>query len=129
MQNMKVTAQRGTEPPVEVDFEMSDNMTELVAQFGEEIVFSHARRSIVIALQGYMRSLMDQGREKGEDPAAIANSIVEAVKTWKPSQKKAPRTVQEKARDILSKLSPADRAQLLKEYRKSAAAAAEQPAG
>lgn len=117
MQVMKVTAQRGSEPPVEVDFELADNLHELISQFGDDIVFSHARRSVVIALQGFMRSLMDQGREKGQNSAEIAETIMEAVKTWKPSQKKAPRTQQEKARDILSKLSPAERAALLKEYR------------
>lgn len=117
MQNMKVAAQRGTEPPVEVEVEMAENLAELVTQFGDDIVFSHARRSIIIALQGYMRSVMDQGREKGADAATIASTITEQVRTWKPSQKKAPKTVTEKARDIISKLSPAERAALLKEYR------------
>ena len=117
MQNMKVAAQRGSEPPVEVEVEMAETLAELVTQFGEEIVFSHARRSVIIALQGYMRSLMDQGREKGADAASIAQTIVDQVRIWKPSQKKAPKTVTEKARDILGKLSPAERAALIKEYR------------
>lgn len=118
MQTVKVVAQRGTEPPVEVDFDVAENITELREQFGDEIVFSHAKRSVIIALQGYMRSLMDQGREKGANAADIATSIVEAVKGWKPSQKKAPKSTQEKARDILSRLSPVERAALLAEYRK-----------
>lgn len=120
MQTMKVAAQRGTEPPVEVEVEMAENLNELVQQFGEEIVFSHARRSVVIALQGYMRSLMDQGREKGEDAATIAQNILSQVTNWKPSQKKAPKSQSEKARDILSRLSPAERQALLKEYRNKA---------
>lgn len=123
MQNTKVVAQRGTEPPVEVEVELAENLEELVNQYGSDIVFSHAKRSIIIALQGFMRSLMDQGREKGLEASAIADSIVNSVQGWKPSQKKAPKTTQEKARDILSRLSPAERAQLLKEYRKGAPAA------
>lgn len=117
MQLTKVVAQRGTEAPVEVEVDMADTLSELTDQFSADIVFGHAKRSIIIALQGYMRSLMDQGREKGQNSADIANSIVEAVKTWKPSQKRAPKSTQEKARDILSKLGPAERAQLLKEFR------------
>lgn len=120
MQMTKVVAQRGTESPVEVEVEMAENLEELVNQFGTDIVFSHAKRSVIIALQGYMRSLMDQGREKGQDAASIASTIVEQVRTWKPSQKKAPKTTQEKARDILSRLSPAERAALLKEYKSKA---------
>jgi hypothetical protein len=122
MQLNKVVATRGTnEPPVEVEIELADNLQELIGQFGDEVVFSHAKRSVIIALQGYMRSLMDQGREKGQSAAEIASSITEAVRTWKPSQKKAPRSASEKARDLLSRLSPAERAALFKEYRSKVA--------
>lgn len=117
MQLTKIAAQRGNEPPVEVEVEIADDLEELRQQYGDDVVFSHAKRSVIIALQAYMRSLMDQGREKGQDAATTANTIVEQVRGWKPSQKKAPKTVQEKARDILSKLSPADRALLIKEFR------------
>jgi len=117
MQTIEVQAQRGSDPPVTVNFEMAENLAELSDQFGEDIVYSHGRRSIVIALQGFMRSIMDQGKEKGEDDATVANRIIEAVQNWKPSQKKAPKSAQEKARDILSRLSPAERQALLKEYR------------
>jgi hypothetical protein len=117
MQTVKVVAQRGTEPPVEVDFDIAENLSELTEQFGDEIVFSHAKRSVIIALQGYMRSLMDQQREKGADAATIAATIVDQVRGWKPSQKKAPKTTAEKARDLLTRLSPAERAALVKEFR------------
>lgn len=117
MQTTKVVAQRGQEAPVEVGFIMAENLDELVSQFTADIVFSHARRSIIIALQGYMRSVMDQGRDKGLDAAAIAENVASSVVGWKPSQKKAPKTQAEKARDILSRLPPAERAALFKEYR------------
>jgi hypothetical protein len=99
---------------------MAENLKELAEQFGEDLIYNHARRSIIIAAQGFMRSIMDQGKEKGKDDATIANEIVEAVRTWKPSQKKAPKSAQEKARDILGRLSPAERQALLKEYRAKA---------
>ena len=117
MQTMKVTAQRGTEPAVEVDYDMAETLAELAEQFGEEIVFGHAKRSIVIALQGHMRSMMDKGKEEGKDPTTVANSITDSVRGWKPSQKKAPRSTGEKARDILNRLSPAEREELMREYR------------
>jgi len=117
MQTIEVQARRSSDPPITVNFEMAENLAELSDQFGEDIVYSHGRRSIVIALQGFMRSIMDQGKEKGEDDATVANRIIEAVQNWKPSQKKAPKSAQEKARDILSRLSPAERQALLKEYR------------
>jgi hypothetical protein len=117
MNKVKVSAQRGTDPPVEVDFEVAENLSELTEQFGEDVVFSHGKRSIIIALQGYMRSIMDSGKEAGKSPSDIALEVSSAVVGWKPSQKKAPKSTSEKARDILSRLSPAERQALLKEYR------------
>lgn len=119
MQTVEVTAERRNGTPVTVSFDIAETLTELVTQFGEEIVFGHGKRSIVIALQGYMRSLMDAGKEAGKSDSEIATAITEAVANWKPSQKKAPKTTQEKARDILGRLSPAERQALLKEYRAS----------
>ena len=116
MQLIKVIAQRGDDPSVEVDYDMAENLNELAQQFGEEIIFSHAKRSIVIALQGHMRSMMDKGKEEGKSAADVATAILESARNWKPSQKKAPRSTQEKARDILSRLSPAERQELLGEY-------------
>jgi hypothetical protein len=117
MQEIKVTAQRGDDPPVDVNYDMAENLNELAQQFGEEIVFGHAKRSIVIALQGYMRTLMDKGKEDGKSQAEVVDIITEAVKGWKPSQKKAPMSTADKAKDILSRLSPSEREALLNEYR------------
>ena len=116
MQTLQVVAQRGTAPSIEVNFDMADNLVELTTQFGDELVYSHAKRSVIIALQGYMRSIMDQETEKGKSQAEIAQIVADAVSSWKPSQKKAPKSTAEKARDILSRLSPAERKALLKDY-------------
>lgn len=116
MQTLQVVAQRGTAPSIEVNFDMSENLAELSNQFTEELVYNHAKRSIIIALQGFMRSIMDQETEKGKSQAEIAQTVADAVTQWKPSQKKAAKTTAEKARDILSRLSPAERKALLKDY-------------
>lgn len=106
---MKVSAKRKDGPGVEVDYDFGDDLKTLVANFGEEIVFQHARGSLVVALQGWLRSLLD--REKS--PAEIQKE----VKNWKPGQRRQGKTQKEKALDMLSKLSPEDRAALVKQMK------------
>ena len=72
MQTIEVVAKRGTDPDVSVSYDIAETLAELSEQFGEDIVFNHGKRSIVIALQGFMRSMMDQGKEAGNPSQRLA---------------------------------------------------------
>jgi hypothetical protein len=91
------------------DTKIGENIEELSEQFGEEVVYSHARRSIVVAMQTYIRSQVIEGKSE-ED---IAGSL----KGWKPTLKRSAKDPVEKARAEFAKMSPEDRKRFLKEAR------------
>lgn len=105
----KVKAERRNGTSVEVEYDMPDTLAGLTEKFGEEVITSHASRSLVIALQAYIRPQMDKGLSQ-ED-------IQSLVTDWKPGVKKAAKSPIERAREEITKMSPADRAALLKELR------------
>ena len=84
------------------------NLNELVANFGEELVFTHARRSFVVGLQSFVRAQIETGAEQ--------SAIQEAVQGWKPGQKKPGKSPAERIQEIMSKLSPEEREAVLKEH-------------
>lgn len=114
----QVTAKKGKDgTPVTVDVDFGDNLAAMVSKFGQDVVFNHARGSITVALQGWIRSQLDA------EPPKTADQIIAAAKDWKPGQRKQGKSPQEKAKEQLAKLSPEQRAALLKEYRNAAKAA------
>lgn len=106
---MKVSARKANGNPVEADFEFGDNLDAMVEKFGDEIVYNHARGSLVVALQGFMRGQIDAEKSPKE--------IAAAVREWSPGKRKQGKSPQEKIRDQLDKLDPETRAQLIKEFR------------
>lgn len=88
--------------------ELPETLEEAVKMYTEEVVFSNVMSSIVIALQGYMRTQIKKDN-------ATAQTIQEAVDSWKPGIKVRGRTPLEKAQAILAGLSAEDRAELLAE--------------
>jgi coenzyme F420-reducing hydrogenase beta subunit len=104
---------------------MGDSLSELVSQFGESTVFAHARRSIVTALQSYIRGLIDKGTEKGYTYEKIVDEVNDGLKTWQPSKRKIAKTAKEKAEAILSRLSPGERLTVLREIESQLREAAE----
>lgn len=110
---MKVSAKRKDGPSVEVEYDFGDNLKAMVEKFGEDIIFQHAKGSLVVALQGWLRSLLD--REK--TPADIQKE----VKDWKPGQRRQGKTPKEKATEALAALSPEERAAVLKQMKAAAA--------
>lgn len=109
---MKISAQRkktGTSVDVEVD--LPTDLDSLVARYGADSVFSHAKGSMIVALQGFMRGQLDRGKTTEEITAGVAE--------WKPGQKRPGKSPQEKARESIAALSAEDRAALLKEIRAS----------
>lgn len=106
---MEVTAERKGGPSVTVNYNFGEALPELTAAFGDEIVYSHARRSLVVALQSFIRTQIEAGKSQDEIQTAVAD--------WKPGHRKAGKSPQERVHDMLQRMSPADRAALLKEYR------------
>lgn len=114
---MEVTAVRKeTGESCTVTYDFGEGMSDLVSKFGEEAVFSHARRSFIVALQSYVRGLMAQNKSQSE--------IQAAVDEWKPGNRRQGKSVQDRLFDLLSKLPPAERARVIKEARAQEKAAA-----
>jgi hypothetical protein len=96
--------------------QIGESIEELSDQFGEEVVYSHARRSIVVAMQTFIRNQVETGKPQSE--------IAASLKDWKPTLKKSAKSPVDKAREEFAKMSPEDRKRFLKEAREMAAAAA-----
>jgi hypothetical protein len=106
---MQVTAERKEGGSVTVEYEFGESLADLSNKFGDEVVRSHAQRSFVVALQSFIRSQLDQGKSQEE--------IQAAVNEWRPGQRQKGKSPAERVSDLLSKMDPAARAALLKEYR------------
>ena len=109
----ELTAKNGNEARgASVKMSVGENLEELGKQFGPEVVFSHARRSIIIAMQTSIRSMLENGKNQNEITAAMGE--------WKPGVKRPTRTAMEKVRDEIQRMSPEDRKRILKELREKA---------
>lgn len=109
---MQITAERKEGGSVTVEYEFGETLADLSSRFGDEVVRSHAQRSFVVALQSYIRSQLDQGKSSAE--------IQAAVNEWKPGQRQKGKSLAERTAELLSKMDPAARQALLKEYRSQA---------
>ncbi len=111
---MKVSAKRSdSDVSVEVEYNFGANLGEAVELFGEDVVFNNAIGSLKVALQGFLRSQIDQKKTDEE--------ITAAASTWKPGVRKQGKSPQQKLIEQLNAMSPEDRAALLKEYKAKAA--------
>lgn len=108
---MKVSAKTKDHPePIEVDYDFAEGkgLKGLVEKFGEEVVYSRALSSLVIDLQALIR----RHREKKDFDKS---KLLEAVKAWKPTTVTTQRKpMVERLKDDVTKLSPEQRAELLK---------------
>lgn len=104
-----ITAKRTDGRTVSVDYEFGDDIDEMIEKFGDKVVFNHARGSLTVALQGWMRLQLDNKKSPAE--------IKAAVKDWKPGIRRQGKTPIEKMRAQLSSLSAEDRAALLKDLK------------
>jgi hypothetical protein len=109
---VKIVAQT-TEPEasVEFDYEIPENLADLVTRFGEQVVFSHVKRSIIIAAQGTARGLMKGGKN--------AEAIQQSMDTWKPGEPRAVKSAADKISTLVDKLTPEEREALVAELRGS----------
>lgn len=116
MQSIEVAAERRKEGGVgaRVQWELGETMAELENQFGADVVLSHTKRSFILSLQSYLRTLIDAGKSPEE--------IQKLAEDWKPGVKKHQKTALERVREEMARMSPADRQILQKELRAKQAA-------
>lgn len=102
------------EDAVTVQYDFGDNLAEAVESYGEEVVFSSYKSSVVIDLQAYIRGLIRRDKTPEE--------IQEAVSNWKPGVKAVRgKSAAEKLDTLLGKLSDEERAALFAKYSGKAA--------
>jgi len=89
-------------------FDFGDNLPGATKKFGEDVVYSSFKQKAKTRLQDYIRSLIDAGKPTAE--------IVKLGIAWMPGVAaiRLPKDPKEKARALLAKLTPEERADLLK---------------
>ena len=105
----KVSAKIGKDGLVtEVDYPLLDVETtaQLNTNFTEKIIVAHAKSSIVVALQSFLRGLIKAKKTPAE--------ITKAVAEWKPGMRTPGKSKLEKAEDLLGTMTPEERKALLK---------------
>lgn len=105
----KVSAKIGKDgPSTEVDYPLLDAKTtlELNSNFTEKIVVAHAKSSITVALQSFLRGLIKAGKKPDE--------IKKAVSEWKPGMRTPGKSKLEKAEELLGTMTKEERMDLLK---------------
>ena len=94
--------------PRKINYDMAESLQGLLDKFGEEAVVNAATGSFVISIQALARRHI----EKTDDE-------IEALACdWNPNERASatPKTTAEKAASALSKLSPEERAELLRRF-------------
>ena len=94
--------------PFTVTYDIPDTVQEAVDRWGEEIVYSRFKSSLVIDLQSFMRT---QIKKDNASPEAVQ----EAVNGWTPGAKKTGKPFSEKVSEYLQNMSPEERAAFLAE--------------
>ena len=93
--------------PVAVDYMIPEKLPELEKIFGAAVVEAAAKGAIVISLQAFIRRHLD----KGSNQATIQGEVAK----WKPDVKTIVRqSAVEKATAAVEKMTPVERADLLK---------------
>jgi len=91
----------GVTKEASVEFNYGADHKEMLALFGDKIVYDFAKRSIIIALQGGMRAMLERGESQ--------NAITEFAKNWKPGQvSRVARPAKDVAADYFKSLSKED---------------------
>ncbi len=105
----KVSAKIGKDgPSTEVDYPLLDVSTtsELNKNFTEKIIVAHAKSSITVALQSFLRGLIKAKKTPAE--------VTKAVSEWKPGMRTPGKSKLEKAEELLGGMSADERKALLR---------------
>lgn len=98
---------------VAANIDFGENLAATAKKFGESVVHKQAVAAMTVSFQGWLRSQGAQGKKPEE--------IQTAANNWKPGERKASKTPQEKLKELLSSMSLEDRAAVLKDYKSKAA--------
>ena len=97
---------KGTEIVIEYDLPEAGDLSGLQEKFGDDVTARHARSSMVVALQGFIRSQSNGG--------ATAKEVQTACDAWLPSTRQPGKSKVEKTMALYEQLSDEERADLLK---------------
>jgi hypothetical protein len=105
---------------------MGENLDELTKQFGQDIIYNHAKSSIVVALQGFIRTRLDPERDGGpmsqdQIQAEVAGDGTEENAGWRPGMRSPGKSAAERVKEQFGKMDPELRRQLLAELAGSGA--------
>ena len=92
-----------------VKFDIPTTVAEALEKFGEEVVQSRFKQSLVIDLQSFMRTHIKKD-------GATADTVQEAVSGWAPGVRQAAKPLSERLADLMKKMTPEERAEFLAEY-------------
>lgn len=112
---MKVSAKKTDGPSVEVDFDFGDSLDATVAKFGADV----AHKATVAALKVQFQAWLRTQATGGKDSAAIQSEL--DSNGWKPGERKAGKSPQDKLRGLLEAMSAEERAAFIKEFKAKAA--------
>ena len=112
---MKVSAKKKDGPSVEVDFNFGSNLAETVAAFGEDTAYKAVLAALKVQFQAWLRAQALAG-QTSEQIQATLNS-----EGWKPGERRAGKTPQDKLRSLLDSMSAEDRAAFIKDVKAKAA--------
>lgn len=119
---MEVSARiTGQKEPTKVQYNFGNNLDEMVKLFGGDLVFNKALDALVIDAQSNVRRIIKKGLEHKVDgkPApktadAIQKEASAWAANWKPSAATGVRrSAAEKVGDLISSMSPEEKAKLL----------------
>ena len=112
---MKVSAKKTDGPSVEVDFNFGNNLAETVNQFGEDTVYKAVVAALKVQFQAWLRAQATAGKAADEIQQELNN------KGWKPGERRAGKSPQDKLRGLLDAMTPEERAAFIKDFKAKAA--------
>ncbi len=106
-----ITLEDETKVTHEVQYDFGDNLKEIIAKFGEDVVYQRFKAAVVVDLQAVVRRLT------GSKEPKIGDALQAAVNEWKPGVAKVRKSKTEKALDLLNDMDPDEFAAFLKEVK------------
>jgi hypothetical protein len=98
-----------------VEVEMPESTKEAVSMFGEEVVLSYFNADMTVAMQSALRGKMTVTEDGEKSATGIkAKDLQTFANEWKPGKKQRGRPAEERLADDIQKLTPEQKAALLK---------------
>lgn len=91
------------------NFDLPQNVNEALEKYGEEIVYSRFKSSLVIDVQACMRNAITKD-------GATPETVQAAVDEFKPGIKQKGKSMAEKVHDMLANMSEEERREFLADY-------------